>query len=68
MDNKVFIKTDDNTLINEKNILWIKKMNECMDVCAKKTGCDINNLGIDTHKICKKNNLTNYNNLNKLFD
>ena len=59
-----FIKIDDNTIINEKGILWIKKMENCLEVCAKTTGCQ---LGFDTHKICKFNTPDGYNNLNVLF-
>ena len=56
MENKKvsYIKADDNKLINEKAILWIKKMGECLEVCTKSTGCNIRYE--DTHKICKLNN------------
>ena len=66
MDNKdvKYLKTDDNKIINEKCILWVKKMNDCLDVCVKSTGCG--NHG-DTHKICLLNNQESYNKLNKHF-
>ena len=32
-----FIKADDNKIINEKAILWVKKMDDCLEVCVKKT-------------------------------
>ena len=56
MENKKvsYIKADDNKLINEKAIIWIKKMDECLEVCTKSTGCNIQNG--DTHKIFKLNN------------
>ena len=60
-----YIKADDNKLINEKAILWIKKLNECLEVCTKSTGCNIQNG--DTHKICKLNNPDSYDKLNSLF-
>jgi hypothetical protein len=60
-----FIKIDDNTIINEKGILWIKKMENCLEVCTKTTGCK---LGFDTHKICKFDTPDSYNNLNVLFE
>lgn len=60
----VYIKTDDNIIVNEKYIRWVKKMSECLIVCSKSTGCDIS----DTHKICKYNNLDSYNKLNKHFE
>ena len=41
-------------------------MSDCLEVCSKSTGCNINNGG--THKICKLNNLDSYNKLNKHFE
>jgi hypothetical protein len=65
-NNKVsFIKADDNKIINEKYIRWVKKMDECLAVCCKLDGCDIQHA---THKICKINNLDSYNKLNKHFE
>ena len=63
---QIFLKTDDNAIINEKYIRWVKKMSDCLEVCSKSTGCNINNGG--THKICKLNNLDSYNKLNKHFE
>ena len=60
----LFIKVDDNTAINEKAIVWIKKIENCLEVCAKTTGCQV---GYDTHKICKFNTPDSYSNLNVLF-
>ena len=60
-----YIKADDNKLINKKAILWIKKLNECLEVCTKSTGCSVQNG--DTHKICKLNNPSSYNRLNSWF-
>ena len=67
MENKKvsYIKADDNKLINEKAILWIKKLDECLEVCTKSTGCNIQNG--DTHKICKLNNSSSYNRLSSWF-
>lgn len=62
MENK-YIKTDD-SIINEKSIRWVKKMNNCLYVCIKTNGCSIR----DTHKICKFNSYNSYNKLNKLFE
>jgi hypothetical protein len=59
MDNISFVKTDDNTHINIKAIKWVKEMDECMQICMKSNGC----LSMDTHVICRKNNLKNYNKL-----
>jgi len=60
-----YLKTDDNKIINEKCIRWVKKMSECLEVCTKSSGCTNN---VDTHKICKVNNLASYNKLNKHFE
>jgi hypothetical protein len=64
-NNKVsYLKTDDNKIINERCIIWVKKMNDCLHVCTKSDGC----FDVNTHKICKLNNLSSYNKLNKLFE
>jgi len=63
--NKIsYLKTDDNKIINEKYIRWVKKLNECLEVCTKSIGCGG---GEDIHKICKLNNMDSYNKLNKYF-
>jgi hypothetical protein len=66
MDNNqtLYIKTDDNKIINQKFIRWVKKIGDCLDVCTKSSGCSENG----THKICKLNNLQSYNKLNKYFE
>ena len=61
-----YIKTDDNKIINETHIKWVKKMGDCLEVCTKSIGCNITTG--DTHRICKLNNLYSYNNLNKFFE
>jgi len=64
--NQSYIKADDNKIINESQIRWVKKMSECLEVCTRSFGCDI---GIgNTHKICKINNPESYNKLNKKFE
>ena len=47
----LYIKTDDNKIINEQCIKWVKKMSDCLEICTKSTGCNVKNG--DTHKICK---------------
>ena len=70
MDNKLgnnsYIKTDDNKIINERCIRWVKKMNDCLEVCILANGCNVNRG--NTHRICKLNNLDSYNKLNELFN
>ena len=63
-NNNSYIKTDDNKVINENHIRWIKKINNCMEVCTKSVGCGIE----DTHKICKINSNDSFVKLNKLFE
>jgi hypothetical protein len=58
-----FIKTDENKIINEQAIRWVKKMDECLHICTKSNGCEIGN----THKLCKINHPTSYHYLNKHF-
>lgn len=60
----LYLKTDDNKILNENHIRWVKKINECMEVCTKSTGCSNG----DTYKICKLINLDSYNKLNRYFE
>ena len=62
-----YIKADDNEIINERCITWVKKMGDCLEVCTKKNGCD-NTKYRDTHKICKMNSSESYNKLNALIE
>ena len=65
MDKNIqFLKTDEDVIINKQAIRWVKKMNECLGVCMKSTGCT----KYDLHKICKSNNVESYNKLNKHFE
>ena len=66
MDKNSYIKTDDNEIINEKCIKWVKKIDDCLNVCTKSSGCN-NSKFNDTHKICKINNPESYDKLNKHF-
>ncbi len=50
-----------------KYIVWIQKINDCLEVCTKSTGCS-NMIKGDMHRICKINNIDSYNKLNKLFE
>ncbi|MDA9072413.1 hypothetical protein N9K75_00910 [bacterium] len=62
-----YIKADNNIIINEKCIAWVKKMGDCLEVCAKTTGCNVIKYD-DTYRICKINNPASYHALNKLFE
>jgi hypothetical protein len=60
-----YFKTDENKLINKKYIRWIKKINNCLEVCSKSNGCVV---GKNTHRICKLYTPDSYNKLNGLFE
>jgi len=66
--NNTFIKADENKLINEKCIKWVKKIDECLEVCTKADGCYVESYKKNTHRICKLHNPESYNKLNKYFD
>jgi hypothetical protein len=59
-----YIKADDNKIINETAIKWVKKMDECLYICTKSTGCTQE----QTHTLCKINNMESYSKLNTLFE
>jgi len=61
-----FLKTDDDKIINAACIRWVKKMNDCMEICTKSSGCT--SMFGDTHKVCKRNNLDSYAKINAYFD
>lgn len=63
-----YIKADDDVIINEKHIRWVKKINDCMEICSKQSGCSLNNNGKETHKVCKINNLESFLRLDKKFN
>jgi hypothetical protein len=63
---KSYLKADDNIIINEKMIRWVRKMDECLEVCTRVDGCSV--AGGTTKKICKINNNDSYLKLNKQFE
>jgi len=65
-NNVSYLKADNNKIINETCIKWVKKISECLEVCTKSSGCSTSSE--DIHKICKINNLDSYNKLNKFFE
>ncbi len=66
MSSHSYLKTDDNGIINEKCIRWVKKIGDCLEICTKSTGCSVKEG--DTHKICKVYNAHSYDKLNKHFE
>jgi hypothetical protein len=61
-----YIKTNDNIIINEKYIRWVKKIGDCLYICTKSNGCNLEKFN-DTHEICKFSEHNSYNKLNQLF-
>ena len=59
-----YIKVDNNKVINLNYIRWVKKMDECLQICTKSNGC----CESDTSKLCKLNNPTSYEKMNRLFE
>ena len=62
---RYYVRTDDNILINTKAICWVKKMNECLEICTRPSGCTSK---INTHSICKDNSKESYETINKYFE
>lgn len=59
-----YIKVDNNKIINENQIRWVKKINECLEICTKSNGCsDL----FSTHTLCKSKNKEDYLKLNTHF-
>ena len=71
-----FIKTDDNRIINPNLIRWVKKINDCLEVCTKTDGCYIPPSNYnpdtyknkDTHTISKLNSPESFQLLNQYFE
>ncbi len=59
-----YIKADNNKILNASCIKWVKKMDECMEICMKGDGCYIG----DTNRLCKVNNPESYDKLDKHFE
>ena len=59
-----YIKADDNKVINETAIKWIKKIDDCLLICTKSIGCMEK---LETNQVCKINNYNSYMKLNQLF-
>ena len=60
-----YLKTDNNIIVRESAIRWVKKMDECLEICTKPNGCDISLR--TTHRVCKHNSIESYEFLNKYF-
>jgi hypothetical protein len=65
-DTSQFIKLNDNTIINENYIQWMKKIGDCIYMCNKVYGCDEATL-YGAHRICKTENLKTYSKIEKYF-
>ena len=67
-NNTIYLKTDDNKIINERQIRWVKKMGDCLEVCTRSVGCSPDTYAGNTHKICKLNSPYSYNKLIHHFE
>ena len=61
-----FIKVDNNVILNIHCIRWVKKMEECLQLCSKPNGCAHNSM--ETHTVCKITNPVSYNRLHRFFE
>jgi len=59
-----YLRAEDNKILNERYIRWVKKIGDCMEVCTKSDGCYLYG---NTSQICKATNPDSYNKLNKHF-
>lgn len=71
-ENPTFIKLKNDTVINEKHIRWIKKLHDCLYICAKSTGCSNTSSTYygnfdGTHKLCQSESFEIYNKLNNKY-
>ena len=64
--NTKFIKIGD-TVINESNIRWLKKIDECIEICTKSNGCGGTPIKDDTHVVCKINKPSSYDKLYNIY-
>ncbi len=62
-EENIYIKVNENQVINNKYIKWLKKCDECILVCNRPEGCYLS----QTYTICKDQNPTSYERLNKYF-
>lgn len=63
-DTSSYIKADDNIIINERHIRWLRKVDECVNICYRHSGC-VNGYGTVT--VCKINSPESYDKLLKHF-
>ena len=48
-----YLRAEDNKILNETYIRWVKKVGDCMEVCTKADGCYLYG---NTSQICKATN------------
>lgn len=66
MNKDTYIKTDENVVVNEKYIRWIKKVDECMEICSRFNGCSLETSKHNL-RVCKLNNPDSYKRMEQLF-
>lgn len=69
-NNENFIKVDGDRILNVNFIRWIKKTDECFNICSRMDGCysSENTISINTHSVCKSTNSESYHKILKLYN
>lgn len=62
-----FVKTDGDKIVSVKHIQWIKKMDECMELCTTSKMCFTRGPFKNTHSVCKSVNPRSYKQLEYVY-
>ncbi len=68
LDPAKYIRTDNGTLIHERAILWMRRVEECIHLCSRTVGCSEHPVQGNTHRICKDFSPETYNRLKRITD
>lgn len=66
-----YLKCDNNKIVNERHIRWVKKLDEAMEVCCKENGCISETDFVylkDTITVSKQKSPDSYRKLLELFN
>jgi len=69
-NNENFIKVDGDRILNVNFIRWIKKTDECFNICSRMDGCysSDKSIFINTHSVCKSTNSESHHKILNLFN
>jgi hypothetical protein len=59
-----FLCTDDDIAVNENNIVWVKRIRNCMHICTNTNGCIVKK---NTHPVCQDFQPESFARLENLF-